>query len=148
MEIDNQTVIQVLVREIERVVTAPYTPDLHVRDPLKETVEEKPDVDGNRDSIVMLSTLQIVPFVSGWIASHARCRFLQLCFLSSDRLRTSFWQDSVWTANSLPCPRLTDNAGSIETVRDAVLAREPALLDQSLHRAIENGNEEVSLLRQ
>ncbi|KUL85279.1 hypothetical protein ZTR_07956 [Talaromyces verruculosus] len=47
--------------------------------------------------------------------------------------------------------KLLARFGSIETVRDALLDREPALLDQSLHRAIEDGNEDdlnicVSLL--
>lgn len=36
MEIEEQTDIQVIIRVIERAVTAPYTPDLHVGSTLKE----------------------------------------------------------------------------------------------------------------
>jgi hypothetical protein len=71
---------------------------------------------------------------------------------SASRATTDFEQASskirYEQPNPPPCPRLTGIVGSIETVRDALLDREPALLDQSLHRAIENGNEDVSLLLQ
>lgn len=43
---------------------------------------------------------------------------------------------------------MAEHVGTIETVRDALLDREPVLLDQLLYRTIENGNVDVSLLWQ
>ncbi|RJE21573.1 hypothetical protein PHISCL_06093 [Aspergillus sclerotialis] len=99
-----------LVREVERLVTAPYVPSLQ---DLYDTVRDTP------------STV---------LAAWASCKPCQVGLLV-DVLVEGLSRSSI--ALELLC-----TFGSVKAARDALLERYPAILDQFLEQALENGHSE------
>lgn len=65
------------------------------------------------------------------------------------------YSGEIWYANFLiidfsltlyDCIRLRFSTGRLRVFRDALLEKEPALLDSLLHRAVDSGNDNVSSL--